>query len=140
MWANLKKQFTRKRLGVSDAPLHMQPFMWILGLIAVVGGIQGAWGDKRPIGGFFEGAIASVLYIVPLLIFFVAIAFAEAAQETYQSRPITWLAGIAAFFVFGGIFYTVVDNIPGVGWRFRAMINSDCYVDWDGRSNPTVCE
>lgn len=31
-------------------------------------------------------------------------------------------------------------SLPGVGWRIEAMDNSDCYVDWDGRSNPTVCD
>ncbi len=50
-----------------------------------------------------------------------------------------WVAGIVLFFAIAFVGYDIARSIPGIGWRITAMMDSDCYVDWDGRSNPTVC-
>jgi hypothetical protein len=55
-----------------------------------------------------------------------------------------WLGWISGFIIFGVVsvgLESAFEGLPGVGWRLREMVSSsDCYVDWDGRSNPTVCE
>lgn len=50
------------------------------------------------------------------------------------------VAGIAVFLVVGVGALGWATSLPGVGWRIAAMSSTDCYTDWDGRSNATVCD
>lgn len=50
-----------------------------------------------------------------------------------------WLVGICIMIMSVTVMGTF-ERLPGIGWRMKAMSNSDCYTDWDGRSNPVVCE
>jgi len=46
-----------------------------------------------------------------------------------------WAVGLAAMFVSYGVMFFVVDG------PVRAFKGDDtCYVHWDGRSNPVVCD
>ena len=51
-----------------------------------------------------------------------------------------WVVGIGLFFLIGVGGMSVATSLPGVGWRVAAMADSDCRTEWDGRSNPTVCD
>ena len=141
MRSKFKSYFSKQKLGV-DASLswYKQPWFGILAFLAVIGGIYGAWGDKRPIGGFFEGAFASMLYPAPLVIAYVAAAAGGSVGEGVKSRLAGWVFGVIVFIVLGGIFAVVTEKIPGVGWRLAAMNNSDCDAELVGPSNITVCE
>lgn len=62
------------------------------------------------------------------------------AQVARRSKPwLGWVAGAAFAFVVLGVGMNTITSIPGIGWRVTAMMGSDCYVDWDGRSNPRGC-
>ena len=50
-----------------------------------------------------------------------------------------WTIGIAVFGVVSLAQFPLGDFF-GVSSRLDEMFNSDCYVDWDGRSNPTACD
>ena len=52
-------------------------------------------------------------------------------SETSSKR---WIAATVACILAGII---VNQSLPTTG-TFHA--NADCYIDWDGRSNPTVCD
>jgi hypothetical protein len=51
-----------------------------------------------------------------------------------------WVAGIMVFAIVTIVCYDITEGIPGVGWRMSAMLDNDCVVEWDGRSNATVCD
>lgn len=123
IWVAIKSKFSRERIGLANG---VPPAVWvILGGIAIVGGVSGAWGDRRPIGGFFEAAIAAIFYaVVPLSILFAAISVAEAFDDVYNRRWLTWLAGLTCFLVVGGLLFWLIEHIPGVGWRWKEMLDS----------------
>ena len=50
-----------------------------------------------------------------------------------------WVAGIAFGLAVVWFGMDAIGALPGVGWRITAMNSSGCYVDWDGRSNPSTC-
>lgn len=35
---------------------------------------------------------------------------------------------------------TIASQLPTYGWSSGSSGGGDCYTDWDGRSNPTVCD
>ncbi len=56
-----------------------------------------------------------------------------------SNNGLGWVAGIvfAVAVIWFGL--DAIAALPGVGWRVTAMMDSGCYTDWDGRSNPSVC-
>jgi hypothetical protein len=49
-----------------------------------------------------------------------------------------WGFGIGLFFV-GALIQEPLAKFFGVSERLQSLMNPECYTDWDGRSNPTVC-
>ena len=51
-----------------------------------------------------------------------------------------WVTGLAFLMLIAGPITFFFQGLPGVGKRLSALSDTDCYVDWDGRTNPTVCD
>ncbi len=60
------------------------------------------------------------------------------AEHTGRSW-LGWVVGICVIALSATVMGTF-ERLPGIGGRMKAMSNSDCYTDWDGRTNPTVCD
>lgn len=89
---------------------------------------------------FVENFLALIFhYGIIIGSFTLAIWAGVRAAEHYGRNWTGWLIGLCIM-VFSAMALTTFERLPGVGWRMKAMSNSDCYVDWDGRSNPTVCD
>ena len=100
-----------------------------------------AWGTRDFIGNLIEAFFAQILYWGgPLLSIAAGVLVGRWIQAKSRSAGVAWGSGIVTAFVLFGMIELGVREIPGVGWRIEAMRDSNCYTDWDGRSNPTVCD
>jgi hypothetical protein len=52
---------------------------------------------------------------------------------------LAWLVGVSLF-MGGAMAQNPLGDFFGVTSQLDSLLNSDCYVDWDGRSNPRVCD
>jgi hypothetical protein len=93
----------------------------IVGALAI-DSISAVWGERRPVGGFFEEIIARALnFGMPIAA--VAAGFmggAKVAERTKQTW-LGWVAGIALFMFIGAGSYFVIEQIPGVDWRYERI-------------------
>ncbi|CAD7044677.1 hypothetical protein REJC140_03852 [Pseudorhizobium endolithicum] len=100
-----------------------------------------AWGERDFVSGFFEAFIAVILQWGGIAASFGGAFWAGTSVFRRTERHLlAWPAGILIFAAVALSFQEIGASIPGVGWRLEAMQDSSCYTDWDGRSNPTVCE
>ena len=84
--------------------------------------ISAVWGERRPVGGFFEEFIARALnFGVPIAAaaagFMGGVKVAERTKQTWLG----WVAGIAFFMFLGVGSYFVIEQIPGVDWRYERI-------------------
>lgn len=111
-----------------------------IGAVVLIEAVSVASQERNFVAGLIEHAFALVLRYGVLVL---AVGGGIWIGMQIAKRSKTWLgvlAGIALFLLVGVVGMQVVTSIPGVGWRVTAMVNSDCYTDYDGRSNPTVCD
>ncbi len=96
----------------------------ILSVISVIAAIGNVWGDKRPIGSFFEEFVAISAHWVMLVgsIWFAGWAGTR-IYEKIGSKFVGWIVGISVFLGFGFFVMTAVSNIPGVNWRFEKLFS-----------------
>ena len=112
----------------------------IFGLI-FLDSVRSAWGERNFVGGVAESFVAYVLfYGIPIGCIAAGIWIGTNVADRSGKQWLGWFVGVAAAFCVGIGLQIVVSDIPGVSWRLKAINNSDCYTDWDGRSNPVVCE
>jgi len=80
-----------------------------------------AWGEHRFVGGFFEAFAAELFYLgVPMAAFLAALFGGSRAFERTNSKLVGWGVGLLIFFAIGSI-RLFAEDIPGVGWRIKAM-------------------
>ncbi len=116
---------------------------WVCGIsgLFIVTSVWPALHERHFLSSFIEIFIANVLHWG-----LVIGSFADAIWGGLRVANMTgrgwlgWVAGLVIFGVIGVGIGASLRKLPGVGWRLDAMSNSDCYTDWDGRSNPTVCD
>ncbi|MBD9558444.1 hypothetical protein [Ensifer sp. ENS03] len=95
---------------------------------------------ERDILAFIENFLALTFhYGIVIAGFVCSIWGGLKVAERSERNWLGWLAGLLIFIAFAMVLGTF-QRLPGIGWRMEAMGNSDCYIDWDGRSNPTVCD
>jgi hypothetical protein len=111
-----------------------------IGAVVLIEAVSVASQERNFLAGLIEHAAALVLRYGTLAL---AVGGGIWIGMQIAKRSKTWIGvvgGIGTFLVLGVVGLQIVTGIPGVGWRITAMSSGDCYVDWDGRSNPTVCE
>lgn len=115
---------------------------WASGIAAVVVAQAAitASGERDFLTGFIEN-IAAIVLRYGVVVGGIALAIWLGIKIAKRTRPsIGWVAGIIIVLVVLRLGSDITRSIPGVGWRVDAMKNDPCHVDWDGRSNPTVCD
>ena len=111
-----------------------------LGAVVLLEAVSVASGERDFLTGMVEHSAALVLRYGVLAL---AVGAGWWVGLKIAERTKTWIgvvSGITLFLLIGGLGLPMVTSIPGVGWRVAAMSSGDCYTDWDGRSNPTVCD
>jgi MFS family permease len=115
---------------------------WISGILVVwiVSALPQALRERRPAAAFGENLVALGIYYG-----FAAGSIAlsiwvgpKIAERTGQSW-LAWVAGIGMF-VAAVFAQRPVGEFFGVSEQLEELANPECYTDWDGRSNPTVCD
>ncbi len=100
-----------------------------------------AWPERDFVSGFFQSYLAIVLYYAGFLCATAAgIWVGVRAVERSRRNWLGWGAGLVCAVVVYAFFEGVIDEMPGVKWRVDAMRDSNCHTDWDGRTNPVVCD
>ena len=116
---------------------------WAVGISAIllIDSFRLAWGERRFVAALAESFVANALYwglILGGLAGAIWLGMYVAGRSS--KHWLGWVAGVGAYVGAVFVLLPAFSGIPGIGWRFNLIMNSDCYVDWDGRSNPTVCE
>lgn len=115
---------------------------WISGIGALwfVSALLPALKSSRPAAAFGEYFVALGIHY-GLMAGGAALGIWLGPKITERTGKIwlAWTVGVAIFLV-GMLAQVPLGKFFGVSARLDEMFDSDCYVDWDGRSNPTVCE
>ena len=97
----------------------------VIGCAVVLDSIVAVWGERRPVGGFFEELIArSGHYVIVIGAFVGAVFVGIKATEKTNRRFVGWFVGIILFLVIGGIGTLLLSRIPGVDWRYERLQES----------------
>ena len=110
-----------------------------IGALVLIEAVMVASQERDFFAGLVEHSFALVLRYGVLAAAFGGGVWVGMQIGKRSRQWIGWVAGVVVFFGISFVGYAVTTSLPGVGWRITAMMNSDCYVDWDGRANPTVC-
>ena len=100
-------------------------------VLAVFGGafvldsFRAVWGERRPVGGFFEEMIARVgHYGIVLGSFGLAAYGGVRVTEKFESKWLGFAAGLLLFFALGVGGTLLIGKIPGVDWRYERLMDS----------------
>ncbi|MDQ0420971.1 hypothetical protein J2045_001998 [Peteryoungia aggregata LMG 23059] len=114
---------------------------WVTGISAVfaLSSIGPAIRERDPLA-FVENFLALTFHYGLIIGSFATaiwggVKIAEATRRNWAG----WVSGIAIFVAFAFVSLTF-QRLPGIGSRMKGFSNSDCHIEWDGRSNPTVCD
>lgn len=105
--------------------IHTPPGVVISLLLVVsfIDAIRRAWSSHDFLPSFFLWWITEALYF-PIILgpaaaaIFAGIKIAERTGKNWLG----WVLGLAMLFIFGGVAIGIVGSIPGVGWRFHALM------------------
>ncbi len=110
-------------------------------VLVLLDSIRFAWGERDFVDGVVQTFVASIFYYGGMFAgvgtgIWVGIRVAEKSNKNWLG----WFVGVIAATVVYGLIDRTASALPGVDWRVKAMRDSNCYTEWDGRSNPVVCE
>ena len=95
-------------------------------LVCMIDGAHFAWGKHRFVAEFAEATLAVALYWGSAFSSFGLGIFAGIKiTEKTKSSALGWVLGIAIFLIVGVASGLVIKEIPGVGWRYELMMESD---------------
>jgi PHD/YefM family antitoxin component YafN of YafNO toxin-antitoxin module len=108
----------RRRLGLGIGAFLI--------LALAIDAIGMAWGDRRPVGAFFEAFVAQGVYFGTILGSFGGAVWAGIKVfEKSKSKSLGWIAGIFLYAVVGTAVFALFSQIPGVGWRIERLVDRD---------------
>ena len=115
---------------------------WIsgIGLFWIVSALFPAFSERNPAAAFGENFVALGLHY-GLMFGSIALGIWLGPKITERTGNawLAWAVGIGLF-VAGAVAQGPLGEFFGVSDRLEGLMNPECYTDWDGRSNPTVCE
>lgn len=112
-----------------------------IGAIVLLDSVRAAWGERDFVAGVAETFAAYLLYYGGLAGALAAGAWIGSKIAKASSKDwLGWLIGIVTVAVLWLGLANITDHIPGVSWRMKAMGGGDCHAEWDGWSNPVVCD
>ena len=103
----------------------------VFGCALMVDSVLAVWGESRPVGSFFEELVARSAYWALLAATFgSAIYLGIQSVERTHSYLVGWAVGISTFLLVGFLVTVLISNIPGVGWRFERLLNSQSELEY----------
>jgi hypothetical protein len=88
--------------------------------------VRMVWGERRPVGAFFEALIAMTIYWgIAIGVLFGGIWSGMKIAERRKSKLAGWAAGISFYIVVGSGAMLISHQIPGVGWRIDRLLSSE---------------
>jgi MFS family permease len=109
-------------------------------LIWILSALLPSFRERNPAGAFGENLLALGLYY-GLMFGGIALGIcigAKIADRTGQAW-LAWVVGVGLF-VAAVFLRQPLGEFFGVSERLESLMNPDCYIEWDGRSNSSVCE
>lgn len=100
----------------------------VFAAVLVVDSVSAVWGERRPVGGFFEEFVARFIFWGGTIAVFAGAIFGGIRIfEMTNSKFFGWIAGltICVFLVFATRF--IADLLPGVDWRYQRLIHDRDY-------------
>ena len=106
----------------SKRPLAV--FGGIFAVALTIESIVAVWGERRPIGGFFEEFVARAMHWgIGLGSLAAGIWAGTKVYERTKSNAVAWIIGVLSFVAVLIATDTLTARIPGVGWRMDRMIS-----------------
>jgi hypothetical protein len=99
----------------------------VFAILLAIDAIVAVWGERRPVGGFFEEFVARALHWgIGLGSVAVGVWVGTKVFERTKSNLLGWIVGILLFLVVGVAVGILLSKIPGIGWRMdRLMSDTD---------------
>lgn len=116
---------------------------WISGLAALflISSIGPALNERHFLPALFQNFVAlSLHWGLIALAFGGAIWIGLKVAVRSGKNWLGWVIGLFIVIIVAGPVSGFFEGLPGVGEKLSALGNSDCYTEWDGRSNPVVCD
>ena len=97
----------------------------VITLFLVIPAVQDAWGEKRFVGAFAEAFVAHALYKIGLIVtLFLGASPGLWIADTSGRDWLGWVVGLPIFLAVVFIYFWISEHIPGVGWRFKELMES----------------
>lgn len=113
----------------------------VVGVLGALDAMRMAWPERDFLTGFAQSLVAIAFkYGAPVLS--IAAGWWLGAKVARRSNVnwLGWVAGVSIAIGVAFTLYSLAESFPGVKWRLDAMDSDNCYTDWDGRTNPVVCD
>ena len=94
-------------------------------IVCLLSGVASAWGSRHFLSSLFLWTLTHALFL-PIIFVCVGGAIWAGVYAGRISRlsVIGWIVGIAMFALVSWTIPYLVGQIPGIGWRFSAVLNS----------------
>lgn len=116
---------------------------WVSGLAVVFlwSSIGPALNERHFLPALFQNFVALSLHWGLIALAFGSAIWAglKVAAKTGKNW-LGWVTGLFILIIVAGPVSGFFEGLPGVGKKLSALGSSDCYTEWDGRSNPVVCD
>jgi hypothetical protein len=94
-------------------------------ILCLLSGLASAWGSRHFLSSFALWTLTHALYLpVIFLCLGLSIWVGMYAGRISRLTIVGWVVGIAAFAIVSWTIPSLVGQIPGIGWRFLAILNS----------------
>ncbi len=94
-------------------------------ILCLLSGVASAWGSRHFFSSLALWTLTHALYLPVLFICLgLSIWIGMCAGRTSKLTVVGWVLGIAAFAIMGWAIPGLIGKIPGIGWRFMVVLNS----------------
>ncbi|EJG0913780.1 hypothetical protein C4G68_RS22685 [Vibrio parahaemolyticus] len=94
-------------------------------VFCLLDGVSQAWGEKNYFSGVVEASLAVALFWgIALATFGMAVYGGTKVASRSSSNFWSWIVGLVIFTLFAVVSGLVIAEIPGVGWRYKALMGS----------------
>jgi hypothetical protein len=94
-------------------------------ILCLLSGVASAWGSRHFLSSFALWTLTHALYL-PVLFLCLGLSIWIGMYSGRMSRltVVGWVVGIAVFAIVGWTIPDLIGKVPGIGWRFMGLLNS----------------
>jgi len=112
-----------------------------IGAMVLLESVRTAWGEHDFLAGVAETFVAYLLHFGGFAGAMAAGAWIGIRLARASSKDwLGWMIGIVTFALLTLGLAIVTGDIPGIGWRMRAIGSGRCHTVLDGSFNSLVCD